>query len=74
MIKTTFYLPAELHGSLKEAARRSQKSQANIVREVLAAHFRNQERPWPRSIGAGENPNLDARDTEACLEAHWGRR
>lgn len=29
------------------------------------------ERPWPRSFGAGSNPNFDARDTEAYLEKHW---
>ena len=30
-------------------------------------------RPWPSSIGSGDTPNFDARDTDEYLKAHWGR-
>lgn len=74
MHKTTLYLPEELQRSLKEVARRTGRPEAAIVREALAVYLEHQVRPRPRSIGAGEDAELAARDSEAWLRDHWQRR
>ena len=71
--KTTLYLPDELKRALRDAARRLGRAQADLVREALAAYLRAQPRPIPRSLGAGADKELAARDSEAWLRAHWNR-
>jgi len=72
--KTTLYLTDALHETLRGASRRTGKPQADIVREALVAYLDSQERPLPRSIGAGEDDEVAARDTEAWLKEHWAPR
>lgn len=71
--KTTLYLPSDLQRTLREVARRTGRRQADLVREALDLYLRQQVQPQPRSIGAGEDGELAARDSEAWLKAHWGR-
>jgi hypothetical protein len=71
MKKTTLYLPDELQLLLKEAARRTGQSEATVVREALARYLEQIPRPLPQSIGAGEDPEVAARDSEDWLRAHW---
>jgi predicted transcriptional regulator len=71
MEKTTLYLPADLRGLLKEAARRTGRPEAVIVREALRSYLQQQGRPSPRSLGLGENAELSGRESEAWLKAHW---
>ena len=71
MEKTTLYLPADLRGLLKEAARRTGRPEAVIVREALRSYLQQQGRPSPRSLGLGENVELSGRESEAWLKAHW---
>ena len=73
MLKTTVYLPEDLQCALKEEARRTGRREAAILREALADYLRNQDRPQPRSIGAGEDMELTARESEAWLRARWRR-
>jgi len=51
MEKTTLYLPTELQASLRALARRTGRSQANLIREALETYVAGQERPRPKSIG-----------------------
>ncbi len=74
MRKTTLYLPEDLQRSLKEAARRTGRPEAAIIREALTEYLRDRARPEPRSIGAGEDAELAARDSEAWLRDHWDQR
>jgi len=74
MQKTTPYLTEELQRSLKELARRTGRPDAAIVRDALAAYLQHQVRPQPRSIGAGEDTELAARDSAAWLRERWQRR
>jgi hypothetical protein len=71
MEKTTLYLPSELQVALRDAARRTGRSQAEIIREALATYLQQHRRPMPRSLGRGENPDLNGDETEAWLEAHF---
>ena len=74
MRKTTLYLTDELQRTLKEVARRTGRREAAIVREALMIYLQQEVRPRPRSIGAGDDAELAARDSEAWLRDHWHRR
>ena len=74
MNKTTLYLPEELQAALKAVARRTGRPQADLIREALETYLGQQVRPQPRSVGAGEDAELAARDSEAWLKARWGSR
>lgn len=74
MNKTTLYLPDHLQRALRSAARRTGRRQADLVREALEVYLRQQAAPWPRSIGAGEDAELAAVDSEDWLRAQWSRR
>ncbi|WP_223674071.1 ribbon-helix-helix domain-containing protein, partial [Proteus terrae] len=74
MEKTTLYLPPELHRALKEAARREGKSQAELIREALAAYLTQRQRPAFRSLGVGEDEELSGRASEGWLERVWSER
>jgi Ribbon-helix-helix protein, copG family len=71
MEKTTLYLLADLRALLKEAARRTGRPEAEIVREALRSYLQQHGRPSPRSLGLGENAELSGRESEAWLKAHW---
>jgi predicted transcriptional regulator len=74
MQKTTLYLTDEIRRNLKEVARWTGRSEAQLVREALTLYLKRQERPVPRSIGAGEDSELTARDSKAWLKANWHPR
>ena len=74
MEKTTLYLPDELLRALRDAARRSGRPQAQLVREAIERYLADSERPRFRSFGSGEDAELDARDSEAWLQEEWGQR
>jgi|GEM_PF-5775431 hypothetical protein len=74
----------DLDVELERAAAREQRSVSAYVEAVLrraldadapTAQSADQPddapRPWPTSIGSGDNPNFDARDTDEYLRAHW---
>jgi predicted transcriptional regulator len=74
MHKTTIYLPAELQHRLRELARRTRRSQAEIVREAVERYLGAQSEPLPASIGAGEDELVTGRDSEAWLREQWVER
>lgn len=74
MDKTTLYLTPELRRRLREAARRSGRRQADMIRSALDAYLDEAQANRPRSIGAGEDDALDAGDTETWLRERWGAR
>jgi Arc/MetJ-type ribon-helix-helix transcriptional regulator len=71
MQKTTLYLPDELQRQLQEAARRTGRSQADLIREALTTFLGTVQPPRPRSIGMGDNPDLHGEDTEDWLRRNW---
>lgn len=72
MTKTTLYLPVELQWALRDEARRSGTSQAELVRDALTAFLAARERPLPASIGVGADDGLGARESETWLREAWG--
>ncbi len=71
MNKTTLYLPGDLQRALAEAARRTGRTQAELVREAIARYLAEQPRPPLASMGMGEDPELAGRDSEAWLRSRW---
>jgi hypothetical protein len=74
MSKTTLYLPIELQAALREEARRTGVSQADLVRQALQALLAGRDKPRPRSIGVASAGSLAARDSEAWIRETWGER
>ena len=72
MNKTTLYLSPETQRTLRELARRTGRPQAEVIREALDLYLKQHgRRPLPCSIGAGEDTELAARDSEEWLKARW---
>lgn len=74
MNKTTLYLPDPLHRQLRDAARRTGRPQAHLVRQALERYLAGESPAEPRSIGAGQDDGLTGRDSEDWLKANWPRR
>ena len=70
--KTTLYLSPELQRALRDAAGRTGRSQADLIREALRTYLGTQPRPVPTSLGLGHDPSLAGRDADAWLEERWG--
>ncbi len=72
--KTTLYLPTDLQQRLKDASRRTGRPQAAIVREALDHYLAATPPLLPTSIGAGDDPDLDARHAKHWLHERWTDR
>jgi len=71
--KTTVYLPDELKRSVSRMAAASGKSEAEVIRDAIAALARASDRPRPTgSLFASGDPSLSARAGEAL--AGFGER
>ncbi|MGN6675364.1 MAG: ribbon-helix-helix protein, CopG family [Thermomicrobiales bacterium] len=73
MVKTTLDLPESMHDALQVLAKRTGRSQADMIREALGAYLAQQEeqRVLPRSVGAVCVPEVQAADAEEWLAEHW---
>jgi hypothetical protein len=75
MKRTTVFLTDELDRMLHEAARRSHRPQAEIVRDALEQYLRAHGRPWPRSVGMGRSPDraVTSDNVKDWIREEWGR-
>lgn len=71
MQKTTLYLSAEQQAGLKQAARRTGRRRADLIREAVDDYLSRQPRELPRSIGMGHDPDLNATDIDDWLKRSW---
>lgn len=75
MEKTTLYLPSDLQVALREEARRTGVSQADIVREALRRRLApGGEDNLEGFAGVVDVPGVAAREDERRLADGWGRR
>ena len=66
MEKTTVYLPVELKRSLRRVAAATGRSEAEVIREAIAAHVRASEQPRPHGqLFASGQPSLAEHVDEA---------
>jgi hypothetical protein len=59
MVKTTLYLDEATDRALKQLARAQQRSQAEVIREVLDAFAAREGAPPPKGIGAYHSGRSD---------------
>lgn len=71
MQKTTLYLPIGLRRRLRDQARFTGRPQAELVREALDRYLDQRRPPLPTSIGAGDDPALDAREAKGWVHQRW---
>lgn len=73
MRKTTIYLSVSTEDRMRRAARRLDKSRAEITRIALDEYLTRNERQatLPPSVGMGENAGATARDYEERLAERW---
>ena len=73
MKRTTVFLPEDLELLLQETARRKRRPQAEIVREALAQYLHTEARPWPRSIGMGDDPDrsVTSENAKQWVREQW---
>lgn len=65
MVKTTLYLPPELKRRIEQVAQAEERSEAEVIREVLADGLEHRARPRPRfGIGHSGDPDWAAHADE----------
>ena len=72
MDKTTIYLPRDLRLYLKDAAQRTGRSQADLIRDALEAQRGAAPRPLPRSLGAFASDGSQPPLTKDLIRAEFG--
>ncbi|MEZ4529958.1 MAG: CopG family transcriptional regulator [Thermomicrobiales bacterium] len=75
MEKTTVYFPIELKQRVKTMARRSGKSDAEIIRaavEMFTDPARNPA-PWPKSAGIGRSGRVQSEHVDDWMKETWDR-
>jgi len=70
MKRTTVYLPEKTDLLLKRLARKTGRSQAQIIREAIANYIGNENQALPPSVGMGASGrnDLSERDEELLWE------
>ena len=71
MATTAIELPPDLQAALEDFARRSGRTEVEVVREAIEKLLQAQRRPRPRSFGMGDDSELNGVDTEGWLKANW---
>ncbi|MDP8969008.1 MAG: ribbon-helix-helix domain-containing protein [Actinomycetota bacterium] len=75
MEKTTLYLPADLQRSLRDLAKRTGRSQADLIREALGTFLMGQSRLRPRSIGiVRDQGGPPAAEAKQWVRRQWERQ
>jgi plasmid stability protein len=67
------YLSDELTRQLKVAAERLGRSPEALLEEALTRYLSPPHRQFV-SLGTGDDPSLDARQTREILKEAWGKR
>jgi predicted transcriptional regulator len=71
MTKTTLYLPDELLLTFRSLARRTGRSQAELMREALQGYAADQTPLRLRSVGIAKHASIHGDEVEAWLEANY---
>ena len=76
MKRTTIFLTDDIERLLRDTAQRTQRPQAEIVRDALTQYLRAQTGPWPRSVGMGNNsdPAMTSDNVSEWIRAQWQRK
>jgi hypothetical protein len=68
---TTVELPPDVKRDLEDLARRSGRTEAEIVVEAVERHLAAVARPRPQAIGVYDDPEVTGENYEEWLAANW---
>ena len=71
MATTTIELPPDVQRELEALARRTGRTEAEVIIEAVERHLQAEQRPRPKSFGIAEDPELSGTDSEDWLKANW---
>jgi metal-responsive CopG/Arc/MetJ family transcriptional regulator len=73
---SSIYLEDNLQRQLQDLAERTGKSPGELLREALTQYLGNEHHSQRifKSLGAGDDPSLDAQRTHELLATAWGKR
>jgi len=73
MEKTTVYFPISLKSELKIAAKRQNRSEAQLIREAVATYLEDEvvDEALPKSFGMVSDGSFNAAEDEAFLAENW---
>ena len=71
MDKTTVYLSEDIRIQLEYAARRENRSQAEVIREALSVYLSERPAVGFGSIGAGSDAQVTGASSERWLKQNW---
>ena len=71
MATTTIELPPDVQRELEALARRTGRTEAEVIIEAVERHLQAEQRPHPKSFGIAEDPELSGADSEDWLKANW---
>lgn len=69
--RTTMHFPDDMRRRLAERAELQGESQAELVRQAVDEYLASAERPWPSSIGLGEDEELAGRNVRDWIRSTW---
>jgi hypothetical protein len=73
MQRTTVYFTPEMAQALRNKARRTGRTQAELIREAVGQSLNDDEVELPRSFGIAESGRIGARNLDQWLEENWQR-
>lgn len=73
MIKTTLYLPEELHHKVAARAKREKRSQAELLREAIERYLNTASPALPRFIGVADDDSVSAAQSEDWIRENWSK-
>ncbi len=68
---TTIELPPDVQRKLEALARRTGRTEAEVIVEAIDRYLQGQRRPRPKSFGIAEHPKLSGAESEDWLKANW---
>lgn len=71
MEKTTIYLPTEIKVSIRASAKRRGASEAQVIREALAAYVATEPRELPSVFGSVSDGTVTSENYEEWLAENW---
>jgi hypothetical protein len=71
MATTTIHLPQAVQDELSAVARRTGRSEAEIIVEAVEHHLREAHRPRPKAVGIYDDPEVTGENYEEWLAANW---
>jgi hypothetical protein len=71
MATTTIELPPDVKRELEALARRTGRTEAELIVEAVERHLQAEQRPRPKAIGVYSDPEVTGENYEDWLATNW---